>query len=75
MRHAVSKNEFLFMPAKCDSRGYRGSDTLTKFYHVVFSSEQPIELPNHFSVKDTSDIRAIYTMLTSITKKMIMTVR
>ena len=67
-RYAIKKNEFLFMPYGSKSRGYRASDKPTSFYHIIFSSEEPLEFEPYFSISDTKNIHTLYALLTEISK-------
>ena len=68
VRYAARDNEFLYMPGGIDSRGYRASDKPTGFYHVCFATEDALDLPNHFSINNTSDIHSLLTAINSISK-------
>jgi AraC-like DNA-binding protein len=67
-RYTVKKNEFLFMPQGSISRGYRGSEKPTCFYHVIFSADVPPNFLSHFTVANTANIRVLYALLTDVSK-------
>jgi len=68
VRYTVTDQEFLFMPGGSKSRGYRASDKPTAFYNVLFMTEESPEFPAHFTVGDTTDIRAMLTLISSISR-------
>ena len=65
-RYSARQNEFLFMPHGSISRGYRASDMPTSFYHIIFSSDMSLEIPEYFALKDTNRIRAMYSLITDL---------